>query len=139
MHLPLAKPLLNYLLSLPSTDNPKDFIFPKSAKVAQKRVGTLSNKFYGVLTSIGFAAVRSHEATKKGRRGGREVSELSFHSLRHSATTLLKAAGVSDVIAREIIGHESETVSRNYTHFDAEDLRDAIEKLPDVTKEKDAK
>lgn len=136
MHLPIAKPLLNYLLSLASTDDPKAFVFPKSAKVAQKRVGTLSNQFYEILTNVGYATVRSGEATKKGRGAGgakREVSELSFHSLRHSATTMLKAAGVSDVIAREIIGHESEAVSRNYTHFDAEDLREAIEKLPDVT------
>lgn len=136
MHLPLAKPLLNYLLSLPSTDDPKAFVFPKSAKIAQKRVGTLSNQFYEILTNVGYATVRSCEPTKKGRGAGgarREVSELSFHSLRHSATTMLKAAGVSDVIAREIIGHESEAVSRNYTHFDAEDLREAIEKLPDVT------
>jgi integrase len=43
-----------------------------------------------------------------------EVSEISFHSLRHSAVTLLKAAGVSDFIAREIVGHDSAAVSRQY-------------------------
>jgi hypothetical protein len=31
---------------------------------------------------------------------------------------LLKNAGVSDAAARDIIGHESEAVSRNYTHID---------------------
>ena len=35
---------------------------------------------------------------------------------------------------QDIIGHESEAVSRNYTHVDAETKRAAIEKLPDITK-----
>jgi hypothetical protein len=41
----------------------------------------------------------------KGRAQAREPSELSFHSLKHSAVRMLKASGVSDFIAREIIGH----------------------------------
>jgi hypothetical protein len=30
---------------------------------------------------------------------------------------MLKAAGVSDFIAREIVGHDSAAVSRQYTHL----------------------
>jgi hypothetical protein len=45
---------------------------------------------------------------------------------------LLKNAGVSDVVARDIIGHESEAVSRNYTHIDTETKRRAIDAMPDV-------
>ena len=54
----------------------------------------------------------------------REVSEISFHSLRHSAVTLLKAAGVSDFIAREIIGHESAAVSRQVTRIYRRSIRE---------------
>jgi integrase len=61
------------------------------------------------------------------------MSEISFHALRHTATSLLKNAGVSDVIARDIIGHESEAVSRTYTHIESETKRAALDKLPDVT------
>jgi len=132
MILPVAKPLAEYLEELPSSDDPNAPIFPKMAVAAQKRVGTLSNWFHDLLVETGLAVEREHRASKEGRGAARETSELSFHSLRHTATTFLKAAGVSDVIAREIIGHESEAISRNYTHFDAEDLREAIEKLPDV-------
>jgi integrase len=53
--------------------------------------------------------------------------------LRHTATSLLKNAGVSDVIARDIIGHDSAAVSANYTHIDQETKRVALDKLPDVT------
>jgi integrase len=76
---------------------------------------------------------RGHEATKKGRSQARETSEISFHSLRHSAVTMLKAAGVSDFIAREIVGHESAAVSRQYTHLTTDDKRAAMRRLPDVT------
>jgi integrase len=118
--LPLATPLQDYFENLPSTDDSAAYVFPKSATVAEKRVGTLSNKFHNLLVQVGLAEPRKHEAEKEGRRGARETSELSFHSLRHSATTFLKAAGVSDVLARGIIGHDSVAVSRRYTHLETE-------------------
>ena len=77
-----------------------------------------------------------YRATQEHRQGSlraREASELSFHWLRHSAVTMLKAAGVSDFIAREIVGHESAAVSRQYTHLTTDDKRAAMQRLPDVT------
>ncbi len=79
-----------------------------------------------------FYGKRKHESTGKGRRAKREMGGLSFHCLRHTATSLLKNAGVSDVIAREIIGHDSEAVSRAYTHIETSALRSALDKLPNV-------
>jgi hypothetical protein len=46
---------------------------------------------------------------------------------------LLKNAGVSEAVARDIIGHESAAISRHYTHIDEASKRKAIAKLPDVT------
>ena len=43
---------------------------------------------------------------------------------------MLKAAGVSDSIARAIIGHSSEAISRAYTHLDLATMRQALDKLP---------
>lgn len=134
MVLPLAKPLHDYLMNLPSCDTPDAPLFPTLNAAAEKRVGTLSNQFYEILVDAGLAPARSHTSKGKGRDTTRSVGELSFHSLRHSATSLLKAAGVSDAIAREIIGHDSAAVSRQYTHLATEDLRSAVDKLPDVTK-----
>jgi len=64
------------------------------------------------------------------------MNKLGFHALRHTATSLLKNAGASDVIAREIIGHDSKAVSRVYTHLDKSALADAMQKLPDITAKK---
>jgi hypothetical protein len=38
-----------------------------------------------------------------------------------------------DFITREIVGHESAAVSRQYTHLTTEDKRAAMQRLPDVT------
>ena len=130
--LPLVQPLSDYLSSLPAADDPDAFVFPQAASA--KRTGSLSNQFREILVSAGLAAPRDHGKTGKGRSSARETSEISFHSLRHSAVTMLKASGVSDVLAREIVGHESAAVSRQYTHLATSDLRKAMERLPDVTK-----
>ncbi len=90
------------------------------------------------MEQAGLVPQRKNVDTGKGHRERRTVSSLSFHSLRHSCVTFLKAAGVSDAIAQAIAGHASSAVSRIYTHLDVETLRGAVAKLPDVTKD-DAK
>ncbi|MGH7976263.1 MAG: tyrosine-type recombinase/integrase [Limisphaerales bacterium] len=80
------------------------------------------------------AKERTHKSKSKGRDAKRQLNEISFHSLRHTATSLLKNAGVSDVVARDIIGHESAAVSQNYTHIETETKRVALGKLPDIAK-----
>jgi integrase len=129
--LPLVQPLSDYLASLPASDDADAFIFPNAASA--KRTGTLSNQFRLLLVDAGLVEPRQNVSTGKGHSHARETSEISFHSLRHSAVTMLKAAGLSDVFAREIVGHESAAVSRQYTHLTTADLRSAMEKLPDVS------
>ena len=131
--LPLAQPLAAYLASRSTSDKPNAFIFPGAASA--KRTASLSNQFRDILVAAGLVEPRprGHKSTGKGRDQAREASEISFHSLRHSAVTMLKAAGVSDFIAREIVGHDSAAVSRQYTHLTTDDRRAAMHRLPDVT------
>jgi integrase len=138
--LPLAAPLLHYVESLPSSDAPDAPIFPRAHAMLERlgRVGSLSNQFYEVLTAAGLAGKKTHHRPKagetKGRSARRDLNVLSFHSLRHTATTLLKAAGVSDAVAMEFIGHDTKSISQNYTHIETATLRAAAAKLPDVTR-----
>lgn len=133
MNLPLRQSLIDYLGELPSTDNLDAPIFPKASAMAEKRVGTVSNQFHDLLVEAGLAQHRTHTATKGGRRGGRTVSELSFHSLRHNTATMLRATGTSDAVAKAILGHDTEAVARQYTHLGTSDLRNAINQIPDIT------
>jgi len=84
------------------------------------------------MVKAGLAEHKSHQSTGKGRTSKRKLNELSFHCLRHTATSMLKNAGVSDAVARDIIGHDSEAISRQYTHIDLAAKRKAIEALPDL-------
>lgn len=133
VNIPIATPLLRYLMGRPSADDPDAPLFPT---LAGHGSSYLSNRFYEVLSEAALAPPRTHAKTKKGRDTRREVGGLSFHCLRHTATSLLKNAGVSGVVAQEIIGHQSEAVSRTYTHIENSTLREAVNKMPDVLSEK---
>ncbi len=130
--LPMAPALVSYFEGLPSTDNSAAFVFPKAAECS--RIGVLSNQFYKLMEDAGIAPARKNVETGEGHDKPRTPSTLSFHSLRHSAVTFLKAAGVSDAVAQAIAGHQSAAVSKIYTHLSSDDLRGAVNKLPDVTK-----
>src|SRR6266480_6104301 len=67
--LPLVQPLGDYLASLPASDNPDAFIFPRAASAT--RTGTLSNQFREILVDAGLVEPRGHEATGKGRSQAR--------------------------------------------------------------------
>lgn len=133
--IPMATPLVNYFANLPGTDDPAVSVFPKANETlnaAGDKVATLSNQFYALMFNAGLVPKRSHKATKGGRSVQRDACQLSFHCLRHTATSLLKNAGVSSVVAMDIIGHESEAISRHYTHIDSDTKREAIKKLPSL-------
>ena len=137
MIIPLAEPLYRWLLDNANQDDPAAPVFPEAYEVCQRhgRAAYLSNQFYSIMVAAGLAAKRTHKAAKnsKGRTAERTTLPLSFHCLRHTATSLLKNAGVSEAVAMDIIGHDSKLVSQNYTHIEESAKRKALSKLPDIT------
>jgi integrase len=126
----IAKPLLRHLETLPTGDDPKAPLCPS---LSGKPAGQVSNLFFSVMTEAGLVAPRDHSGTGKGIRGRRHQNELSFHCLRHTATTWLKNSGATDAVTRDIIGHDSASVSKVYTHISSEAKRQALDAMPDVT------
>ena len=132
--LPLPQPLLGVTAKWKKNVGTAP-IFPAAAKdvaTAKGKVGTLSNQFHDLMVAAGLVPPRPKKSTGKGRSGPRQGTEISYHSLRHTATSLLKNAGVSDVVAREFVGHDSPAVSKLYTHIDTATLRAAAAKMPDL-------
>lgn len=132
MILPIALPLFEWLVSA-AGDDVDGPIFPRLAgKVERGGASPLSQEFYEILVSAGLATRRrgKNEPEGSGRRSRRAQSDLTFHSLRHTATSWLKSAGVSEAVARDIIGHDSAAVSRLYTHVDEDSKRRALDMLP---------
>lgn len=129
--IPIAAVLARRLEELPATDDPKKSLCPD---LAGKRIANLSVKFHDFLARAGLVEKRDYQNHKSdGKR--RKYAGLSFHSLRHTATSMLKNAGVSDSVARDIIGHDSEAISRNYTKIDIETKRAAMDRMPDLQSE----
>jgi integrase len=130
MVVPLHPCLMDHIQAMQTPSDPNAPLHPGACAVVAKtgRVSTLSNAFRDILASAGLVRARYAKTNREGDR--RQQSELSFHSLRHTATTLLKQAGISGPVVQELIGHESDAVNRVYTHIDAETLRAANASLP---------
>lgn len=128
---PIHKALMTHLESLPAGDDPKASLAPS---LVGKIPSRMSNEFFAIMVSAGIVQDRDHSKVGQGRDTKRRFSEVSFHSLRHTATSLLKNAGVSEAVTMDLIGHESAAISRNYTTIDGPTKRDAIDKMPDITR-----
>lgn len=67
-----------------------------------------------------------------------EVEGVTLHDLRRSVSTHLRRRGVDPyLVSRGILGHRSLAVTdRHYTHFNIEDVRGALARLPWANKPK---
>jgi integrase len=135
--MPLAGPLVKFVSTMPAADKSDAPLFPRAFQTfqSQQRSGTLSNQFYSILVAAGLAKKKSHKAQAdgQGRAAKREQSKISFHSLRHTVTSILKAAGIGESVAMAFVGHDTASVSHKYTHIPIEALRKAARKIPDLT------
>lgn len=138
VRVPLCGPLAAHVESLPSSDQPNAPLHPHAYSVVSNGPASpLSAEFRGLLVAAGLtpASAVSHKSKGVGRDGKRAESTISFHSLRHTATSLMKTAGVSESVVMDIIGHESVEVSRLYTRIGADAKRKAVDTLPDLLSE----
>jgi len=133
LSIPMASPLVDFFTALPAPEAPDAPIFPK---LSTKSASKLSEGFRSVLADAGLAEPPNKRSTGKGRHAAREVSELSFHCLRHAFVSILKATGASEAVAMALAGHETKAISQQYTTLDEATLRNAVNKLPDVRIEK---
>jgi integrase len=134
---PMHGALQRHVENLPAGDDPKAPIHPRAFDVVQceKKTGTLSRQFAELMAQAGLTPAKLHRKSGDGeaRKGKRAKSEISFHSLRYTITSLLQSAGVGQAVSQELVGHESEAIHAVYTRINRDTLQHAIAKLPDVT------
>jgi integrase len=130
MELPIAAPLRIHIESLNASDDPKEPLHPTAAGHVRRtgRAARLSNQFGELLLTAGLRSPAQNASSTTGRA----KNELSFHSLRHTATSLLKAAGIPASVVMEFIGHDDAKVSQGYTHTGSEALELAAAALPNL-------
>jgi integrase len=116
--------LEDYLLSLPAPDNGDAFVFPSLAQ--RKNVSPLSKAFRKIMQRARIAQSLIRERNQKGR----SVYSHSFHSLRHSFSTILANNNVSEEVRMRLTGHTTRSVHQKYTHHDLKVFQAAIGVLP---------
>lgn len=135
--IPIPPPLLKHIEALPKPVHGQIPLHERAEDIVsnQGKTGSLSIQFHRIMSDAGIVEKKAHRkgVDEPGRKGRRSESRVSFHSLRHTTTSLLKNAGVSPAIAEEFVGHDSAEMNRVYTHIEQESMEKAARKLPDVT------
>jgi integrase len=130
LKLPMHEALRDFLLELPTADSSKAFLFPSLAGKGTGGRSGLSMAFSRIMQR---AKVRGEVTRERSGKAGRTVNSLSFHSFRHTLTSIMANAGVPVEVRQQFTGHASAEMNQHYTHHEIATLRAAIEKLPALT------
>jgi integrase len=124
--IPLHASLAAHLARTPEPER-RGKVMPHIAAMQRRHV---SNEFRrGILPRAGIV---QEFASGEGRGLGRRLAEYSLHSLRHSLSSWLAAAGVGEDWRMRLIGHEDEAVNRGYTHTELDQAAAELAKVPSV-------
>lgn len=139
LEIPIVSPFLLNLLGELRRKSPKatpeSFLFPEYAAIYNADdAAPLSSAFRDILVAAGLSEKYQRTNQGAGRSCRRAVSPLSYHSLRHNFVTMLKERGASQMVARELVGHNSDAVNQLYTHTSPEIVRKSLKRLPEVFK-----
>ncbi len=132
VRIPIQPDLLAFLESVPiHSDKPDAPVFEK---LSQTRIGDrtgLSQTFNGIMKAAGVDRGKASRTLEEGKAGvGRVTYERGFHSLRHTFTSWLRNAGVSEEDRMALTGHSTRESHQIYSHASEQAGRDAIAKLP---------
>jgi integrase len=139
VHIPIHPDLLAYLIAAPvAEDSPAAAVFPTLAK---KKIGDragLSQTFNKLMAAAGVDRGKPSREIVEGQEAGvgRITYERGFHSLRHTFTSWLRNAGVSEEDRMQLTGHSTRESHSIYSHADEKAGRDAIAKLPSLNPKK---
>lgn len=103
-------------------------VMPHVAGIPGRRLSRMFRET--ILPRVGIS--QPYAARTEGKGVGRVLAPYSIHSLRHSLSTWLAAAGVDEMMRMRLIGHEDEDVSRGYTHTEFQQAAAELAKVPSV-------
>jgi integrase len=129
---PIHAELEDYLLSRSVPDDGQKPLFPQLYHLRRAGKTGLSSAFRKLMVRAG---IDGGIARLKSGAAGRNVSRLSFHSLRHSFTSALANAGVPAELRQKLTGHLDDKSHSIYTHHEFQTIRQALEKLGRLPKE----
>jgi integrase len=124
--LPMHDALHDFLLELPAPDSGKAFLLPSLAG----RGKGLSMTFARIMER---AKVRGEVVRERKGDKGRNVNALTFHSFRHTLTSIMANGGIAVEVRQKFTGHASAEMNQHYTHHEIDTLRAAVSIIPRIT------
>ena len=130
MAIPIPAPLRRHIDSLPGPRDPAAPLHPYGHETVTRtgKTSLLGKDFAKLLVKAGLRT-----KTRLPAEGHvRSRHDVSFHSLRHSATSILKDAGVPQIAVLSFIGHDTDAVSAGYSHVGASAMQQAADAFPEL-------
>jgi len=134
LKVPIHRELEDFLLSQSVPDDGAKPLFPTLCHLGTSGDRGLSSLFRRVMDRAG---INGGIARERSGEAGRTVSQLSFHSLRHSFTSALANAGVPSELRQKLTGHLDAKSHAIYSHLEFERVREALGKLGRLPREGD--
>lgn len=129
VEIPMHSSLVEFFNQHPPASFAASLLFPSFEKVSIAGRKGLSSEFKDIMAVAGI----DRQVTRKTADGAaRETATYSFHSLRHSFTSMLANAGVSEEVRTKMTGHSDSTSHQIYTHLELERLREGVELIPNI-------
>ena len=121
-------PTLRMILSYTPEDKRTGPVIPAlAAKYALKSKGsTISRKFESYLEAVGI------KTSIKPEKGQLARPQATFHSLRHTFTSIILNNGGSYQMVQKMLGHASLSMTDRYTHETITALFNTVRKIPDI-------
>jgi integrase len=142
VRIPIHPDLLAFFESVPiHSDQPDAPVFAELSNVSIGARAGLSQTFNKIMTKAGVDRGKpSREQAKEGETSkatvGRVTYERGFHSLRHTFTSWLRNADVSEEDRMALTGHSTRESHQIYSHADEKAGQAAIAKLPSLNSKK---
>ena len=129
VQIPIAEALYIALLPFVNDDaETSPYVLPHVAERYTRNPAGIAKDTKRLLEAAGLHTVEpSHDPHRL-----LPVIRYSFHSFRHTFSTLAANRGVSIRTVQELLGHSSEKMTAHYTHIGLQTKVQAIEALPDL-------
>ncbi len=124
-------PSLGPILAATPKSKRSGFVLPGLAELYHNSRDKVTDQFQALLKKCGVQIYEPGTGRKK-KEGMRAVLRYGFHSLRHSAVSLLQHANVPLAVTQQIVGHRTVAVTEKYTHVGLPAVKSAIASLPPI-------
>lgn len=119
LKLPMHDALHDFLLELAAPDTGKAFLFPSLAGKSTGGKSGLSMAFSRIMER---AKVRGEVVRVRTGEKGRSVNSLTFHSFRHTLTSIMANTAVPVKVRQKFTGRPSAEMNQHSTHHEIETL-----------------